>query len=111
MDDHLSGSNASWRSVPLCCRYSLVRFGHLPVQSEDVDDASFNSVTTVEYCGLIAVLPVECGPPSEVNASAGIKAIADIAIASNLLIMTSHSPNHTRSAAKSQPVNSLPLIA
>lgn len=44
MDDHLSGSNASWRSVPLCCRYSLVRFGHLPVQSEDVDDASFNSV-------------------------------------------------------------------
>lgn len=44
MDDHLSRSYASWRSVPLCCRYSLVRFGHLPVQSEDVDVASFGSV-------------------------------------------------------------------
>jgi len=43
MDDHLSGSNASWRSVALCCRYSLVRFERLPVPSEQVDVAPFGN--------------------------------------------------------------------
>lgn len=34
MDDDLLASNAAWRSIPLCCRYRLVRFDSIPVQSE-----------------------------------------------------------------------------
>jgi hypothetical protein len=44
MDDHLTGSNAAWRSIPLCCRYSLVRFERLPTQSEKVDVAPLGTV-------------------------------------------------------------------
>jgi hypothetical protein len=44
MDDYLSGSNAAWRSIPLCCRYSLVRFERLPVRSGKVDVAPFGTV-------------------------------------------------------------------
>ena len=34
MDDDLFASNAAWRSIPLCCRYRLVRFEAFAVQSE-----------------------------------------------------------------------------
>jgi len=44
MDDRLSGSNAAWRSIPLCCRYSLVRIERLPVHSEKIDVAPIGSV-------------------------------------------------------------------
>lgn len=40
MDDDLLASNAAWRSIPLCCRYCLVRFDAVPVQATSVYAAS-----------------------------------------------------------------------
>lgn len=52
MDDDLLASNAAWRSIPLCCRYSLVRFETLPVQT--VKDGVASSGTVLWAFGVLS---------------------------------------------------------
>jgi hypothetical protein len=52
MDDDLLASNAAWRSIPLCCRYCLVRFETLPVQT--VKDGVASSARVLWAFGVLS---------------------------------------------------------
>lgn len=65
MDDDLSASNPAWRFIPLCCRYCLVRFEALPVQSEK-DGVAFSGtvlwafgVLSDSQCEVLGAWPVQ----------------------------------------------------